>query len=91
MPCFSRKQKEKMARRGVKRCMKKEAPVRRIFAQSFPMLGARKRNTVRKVTVTAAVPMYLRVQIQLGMGPGRAVIAQRRAATAQRRLLWQVK
>ena len=92
MPRFSNTQKETRAIRGVSRCMNlSERPLSRTSYQSFPTLGARKRNTVSIVTVTAAVPIYFRIHTHSGTGPARSAISMARAPAEHRRLLWQVK
>ena len=88
IPLFSGKQKVASAATGVTRCMKKsETDPSSTFAHPSPILGARKKNTVSIVTVTAAVPIYFSSHIHYGMSPVRDAIPVRRQAAAQSTLL----
>ena len=77
---------------GVSRCMNRSwCFFRSTPYQSFPTLGARKKNTVSIVTVTAAVPIYFRIHTHCGTSPASRAIPIARAEMAHRTLLWQVK
>ena len=78
-------EKETIAKRGVIRCMKRPFPVSKAF--KLPVLGPKNRKTVSRVTVTAAVPIYLRTHAQFA--PGSRHI--NKAVKAQNTLLSSVK
>ena len=71
IPRFSNPRKETSAATGVSRCMNRSdtAPVSNLLTHPYPTTGARKRNTVIIVTVTAAVPAYFSSQTHSGISP----------------------